>query len=191
IEGLWLGQPPGSGAPVARVLGAHHGDEWSSFEVALAIAEALVDGDGTDPVVTEWLDHATAWIVPYVNPDGVEAGVRYNARGVDLNRNYDYEWSAVEHASGMAPFSEPEPRAIRDTFHYAPPMLGLSLHAGAVNIGYVWNHTTSLPPEAPLLEELAWTYADVTTASGFWVTNGAAWYVTRGDTNDWSYGRQG
>jgi hypothetical protein len=23
---------------------------------------------------------------------------------------------------------------------------------------------------------------------GFWYTNGADWYITRGDTNDWAYG---
>lgn len=191
ILGLWLGQPPSSGAPTYRVLGAHHGDEWSSFEVALALAEHLVDADGQDADVTRWLDQATLWIVPYVNPDAIDRGRRYNANHVDLNRNYGFEWSEEEHASGTGPFSEPEVQAIRDTFFYDPPILGLSLHAGAANIGYVWNWTTQPAPDRDLLASLAWRYADLAGTPGFWVTNGAEWYVTRGDTNDWSYGSHG
>lgn len=191
IDALWLGQPPTSEAPVLRVLGAHHGDEWSSFELALALAEELVARDGLDPKVTELLDRATIWVVPYVNPDGVVARRRYNARGVDLNRNYDFQWRSSAYRAGPAPFSEPETRAVRALFQYDPPLLGLSLHSGAVNIGYVWNWTTEPADDRPLLEELAWGYAELTQAPGFWVTAGADWYVTHGDTNDWSYGRFG
>ena len=191
IDGLWIGQPPGSGAPVYRVLGGHHGDEWSSFEVPLALAEVLAAGDGQDPEITALLDETTLWIAPYVNPDGIVEGSRYNANAVDLNRNYDYAWNPFEFLPGPYPFSEPETRAVQAMSHYNLPMAGLSFHAGATNIGYVWNHTLIPAPDWELALELGTLYAEQTANTEFWVTNGAAWYVTFGDTNDWSYGRYG
>lgn len=38
---------------------------------------------------------------------------------------------------------------------------------------------------------LARAYQDGCTTNGFRYTNGANWYVTNGDTNDWSYGMWG
>ncbi len=191
ITALWLGQPPEAGAPTWRVLGAHHGDEWSSFEIALDTATALVEADGVDDEITALLDTSTVWIAPYVNPDGVVRGSRYNARDVDLNRNYDYEWSPLAFRAGDGPFSEPETRAVRAHAAFAPALASLSLHSGATNIGYVWNWSRAATPEERLLEALAQGYADACDAPGFYATNGADWYVTHGDTNDWSYGRYG
>ncbi len=137
IDALVIGQPPEAGAPALRVLATHHGDEWSSFEVALALAEALVQG--SDPRAERVRAEATTWVVPYVNPDGVVAGSRHNANFVDLNRNYDYQWSADEALSGDRPFSEPETRAVRALGQHVRPMSSLSLHSGARNLGWVWN----------------------------------------------------
>lgn len=191
IDALWLGQPPESGAPAYRILSGHHGDEWSAFEVALATAHALAAGDGPDPQLTGLLDQATIWIVPYVNPDGVVASTRWNARGIDLNRNYDYAWTASEFLAGSSPFSEPEVRAVRTFGHWVQPVLALSLHSGAANFGWVWNHTTLPAADAAELEAEAERYAAQTSMPDFWITNGADWYVTHGDTNDWAYGRHG
>ncbi|MEQ1501611.1 MAG: M14 family zinc carboxypeptidase [Myxococcota bacterium] len=191
ITGLWLGQEPGNGAPVVRILAGHHGDEPTSVEVALAVAARLVDGDGVDPAITATLDRSTVWIVPDVNPDGHAAGTRTNAAGVDLNRNYAYEWSASAVRPGDAPFSEPETRAIRAFGIAERPFVSLTLHAGATNLGWPWNYTTDDPVDAPILRGLSRQYAAACTAPGFWITQGADWYPTTGDTNDWAYGRYG
>ncbi len=176
----------GEGGRALRVLGGHHGDEGSSVEVALAVAEALAAGEVALPADTE------VWVVPAVNPDGLDAGTRYNARGVDLNRNYGWEWDAGTVNAGDAPFSEPETRAVRALARARSFDAGLTLHAGAQNLGWVWNWTADeRPPEEPLLADLAAAYAAQCGAPGFWLTNGADWYVTNGDTTDWTYGAWG
>jgi murein peptide amidase A len=89
--------------PALKVLvfGDIHGDEVAGMRIArrLIAAEA--------PARTELL------VVPTVNPDGVAAGTRGNARGVDLNRNFPYRWRPLDGGeySGAAPLSEPETRA--------------------------------------------------------------------------------
>lgn len=175
-----------------RVLGAHHGDEPISAELALGLAEELVSGWlEAEPGVTELLEEHEVFVQPVVNPDGLAADTRANARGVDLNRNYDFEWSSASYQPGEAPFSEAETRAVRTQAAWTAYGSGLSLHSGALNLGWVWNHTLDRTEEDALLEELALAYAAVCEASGFYVTNGADWYVTHGDTTDWAYGRHG
>jgi len=170
-----------------RILGTHHGDETSSAEVSLEAARRLLD----DPSVTPIIDDSEIWVVPHVNPDGVAALQRYNANNVDLNRNYGFEWSSSSFRPGDAPFSEPETQAIRALGAWVDFGLGLSVHSGAVNLGWVWNYTTEVTPDEELLSDLADVYAEDCTTEGFWTTNGAEWYITNGDTTDWSYGRYG
>jgi hypothetical protein len=191
IEAAWFGVPPGQGAPALRVLGGHHGDEPIAVEVALALACELADRDGEDEALTEMLDRSTVWVAPLVNPDGLLEGARTNSADVDLNRNYDYEWDGATSRAGQAPFSEPETRAVRSHALLERTLLSLSLHAGASNLGWPWNFTEAPPEDAQLFQLLAQHYAAHCSAPEFWVTQGAAWYVTYGDTNDWAYGRSG
>ena len=172
-----------------RILGAHHGDETSSAAVALHTAEFLLREPTTE--MTAWLDDHEVWIVPHVNPDGIQRLNRYNANNVDLNRNYGFMWSADEFRSGDYAFSEPETQNIRALGAWIPAGLGLSLHSGATNIGWVWNYTAERTEHDQLLEDIAATYAAHCNTDEFWITNGADWYVTNGDTTDWSYGRYG
>ena len=174
-----------------RILGDHHGDEPVSGVVALALAEHILDEYGRDERITRLVDTDAIWIVPVVNPDGVAGSTRYNADGVDLNRNYGHLWSDDEFRSGNGPFSEAETRAVRAHGAWTGLGAGLSLHSGETNIGWVWNHTTTPTSDAALLEAMARDYGAACSTPGFWLTNGADWYPTRGDANDWAYGRHG
>ncbi len=196
-RGLWavrMTDHPGArelDEPSLRVLGTHHGDEWSSMEVPLALAWRLAeDHEGGDPEVIDLLERNELWVLPVVNPDGVVAFTRRNADNIDLNRNYSYEHVASTW-SGAAPFSEPETKAVRAlalarSFHHS-----LSVHSGATNIGWVWNWISDDSPEDAFLADACAAYADDTDQDGFWVSQGADWYITHGDTNDWSYGVRG
>jgi murein peptide amidase A len=70
-----------SGTPVL-VVGCIHGNETAGIAIARAL-ERLSPND---------LD---LWIVPDTNPDGVAAGRRHNAHGLDLNRNFPWALAAV------------------------------------------------------------------------------------------------
>jgi hypothetical protein len=73
----------------------------------------------------------TVTIIPNLNPDGATksgATGRFNANNVDLNRNFDCEWSAKavwkneEVSGGTKAFSEPEAIALRDYVEQHDPV---------------------------------------------------------------------
>jgi hypothetical protein len=65
-----------------------------------------------------------------MNPDGLAAHTRQNARGVDLNRNWSYHWihQTGTYYSGPHPFSEPESRAMRRFISRIDPAFVVSFH---------------------------------------------------------------
>ena len=69
-------------------------------------------------------------MVPVYNPDGLAAGTRKNARGVDLNRNFPYHWANLDgnYESGPKPASEPETRAMMRFLRQVRPDWILSFH---------------------------------------------------------------
>lgn len=71
------------------------------------------------------------WLIPTVNPDGLAAGTRQNARGVDINRNSSDHWRPSDsqiYNPGPAPVSEPETRATLDFLDQTDPDLVLVFH---------------------------------------------------------------
>ena len=94
--------------PEVLFMGAHHGNEKPSYEVLIFFIQFIVDNYENGPVdVREAINNTELFIIPMVNPDGVEAGTRKNCApnhgpfglqkevtsiGVDLNRNYGYRW---------------------------------------------------------------------------------------------------
>ena len=103
LRAVRLGNPDAE--RTALVVGSIHGNETAGHDVVSALhrrAEKIGDVD--------------LWVVRTINPDGVRADRRGNARGVDLNRNFPYRWrgsspSSLEY-SGPRPLSEPESRAV-------------------------------------------------------------------------------
>ena len=107
--------------PVARALigGIHGGYELNTIQLMSATLAHLAVNPGEVP------DEVTLFVVPMMNPDGFHGGTdrvsgRLNGNRVDLNRNWDYNWSRQAWhgrwpvSGGDAPFSEPETSAIRD-----------------------------------------------------------------------------
>ncbi len=84
------------------LVGCIHGNECAGLRIISALAR-LRPARGVQ-----------LWLIGELNPDGTAAGTRQNARGVDLNRNFPYQWRPVSeptYYSGPRPVSEPETRA--------------------------------------------------------------------------------
>jgi protein MpaA len=113
------------GDPDARrrllVVGDIHGDESGG----MAITRDLT----SDPPPRSGL----IWTVGDLNPDGVAAGTRQNARGVDLNRNFPWHWRARQPRGGLEfsgphPLSEPESRLAHSLVLRVRPRITIWFH---------------------------------------------------------------
>ena len=168
--------------PEVRICGNHHGDEYMSAELPLNLALLLVQNYSSDPTITEMIDTREIWIIPMVNPDGHEADTRYNAHGVDLNRNYGYM------PESSNPYSEPETRAMRNNALQNNFVLSLSFHCSGDIVNYIWNYKTQPVADNAAVVVLSNQYG---SHNGYWVVEGYDWYQTLGDCNDFSYGCRG
>jgi carboxypeptidase T len=117
----------------------HHAREHLTVEQALYLLGQFTRTYATDTRVRNVVDTRELWIIPMVNPDGVEYDIasgsyrswRKNRQpnsgssyiGTDPNRNYGYQWGCCGGSSGStssatyrgpSAFSTPEVRAIRD-----------------------------------------------------------------------------
>lgn len=111
------GGDPGAGTSVL-VVGAIHGDETAGMPIARRLIAAGAPAG------------AELWVVPTINPDGVAAGSRGNAHGVDLNRNFSYDWAPLGGGeySGTGPLSEPESRAAKRLIQRVEPDVTIWFH---------------------------------------------------------------
>jgi len=121
---------------VVLVVGAIHGNEPASPPTVRAM------------VTASFADDVEVWLVPELNPDGVAAGTRWNANGVDLNRNFSWDWRAID--GGPAPISEPETHAITTLVDAIAPDLAVWVHQP---YGYV----SSVGPTTDRAFEAAWS----------------------------------
>jgi carboxypeptidase T len=199
-------------------LGCHHASEWISVEVPYLLGKYLVENYDTDPEIKRLVDNCEIWIVPLVNPDGLEYSIHFyrywrkNMRengdgtyGVDLNRNYGYKWgldnkgsspdSASELYRGTGPFSEPEIQAVRELFSQKNFLALLSYHNYSQLILYPWGYTKAASDKEEILFEIGNKMSQLMEpVNGRYyeaVQSGTGLYVTNGDTTDWSLGVYG
>ena len=110
-----LGEP---GTPTYVLISTMHGNEPHTRQ----ILTSLRDGRPIRGI--------DLWVIPTYNPDGLARHSRRNARGVDLNRNYPYDWADLDgnYESGSRPGSEPETRAVMRFLKRIEPKRLISFH---------------------------------------------------------------
>jgi len=190
-----------SDEPEFAYISSMHGDEVVGKEMCVNLINHLTDNYGTDPRVTDLVDSTEIWIMPSMNPDGTEAGQRWNANGVDLNRDFPDQFSD--------PINSPKGRQV-ETQHVMnwgalhATVLGANMHGGALVANYPFD---SNPSNAPVFSptpdpdhgtyvSIARTYADNNPpmsvsnshpAFDNGITNGADWFTILGGMQDWNY----
>ena len=169
-----------------RICGCHHGNELMSVELPLMLAWLLVENYESDPNIQDLVDEREIWIIPLVNPDGREMTSRYNANGVDLNRDYGYMWGGE--GGSPSPFSQPETKVIRNHAIDNNFVFSLSFHTSGDVVNYIWNYKGDPVADNEVVAALSEQYG---SHNNYWVVEGYDWYQTRGDTNDFSYGCRG
>ncbi len=194
---------------------AIHAREVITPEVCLALMDTLTNYYGIDPHITELVNTREIWFVVPVNPDGYYhnqvlepngGGMwRKNRRdngdgtyGVDLNRNYSYQWGYDDVGSspytgdatyrGTGPFSEPEAQNMRDFIASRQFVITMDYHSYSNLILWPWGYDYILCPDNDLYVQLGDTLQTLT--GGYAPSPITGLYLVNGSTVDWGYGEQ-
>ena len=176
----------GPGKPAVYLDGEHHGNEQLGGELAILLVHHLVEDTG-DALVRQVLSQSVVYITPMINPDGNARDQRDNLNGVDLNRNYPYNFSSGG-SHGDSAASEPETRANVDFMTGAELSLYMTFHTGTVALLYPWGDTTDPSPDAAMFER----FREVAEAAGVtYGPSGTTLYLANGASEDFAYGALG
>ncbi len=201
--------------PEVLIVGCHHARELITVEIPLAIIKTLTERYATDLRIKYLVDNREIWVVPMLNPDGhvyvedVNSWWRKNRntndysdpyyQGVDLNRNYSFQWGYDNIGSspqvwsetyrGETPFSEPETQAIRDLMVSHNFVIGLSYHSYGNLFLFPWGYINEDTEDHEIFEKLGQVYCK---QNGYVYGNAkdGIIYNTNGDMDDWMYGEQ-
>ncbi len=198
--------------PGMFVNGLIHAREPMGGENCLRFINYLCQNYGSDSIVTHLVNNREFYILPIVNPDGYEynrqtnpggGGMwRKNRRGgygIDLNRNWGYEWGYDNNGSspyqsdetyrGASAFSESETESMRQFINSHPNIkVIMNFHTYGGYFLYPWGYANIHAPDQPLFTIIG---DSCTAFSGY--AQGTPWellYNTNGESTDWQYGEQ-
>ncbi|MBQ8182466.1 MAG: M14 family metallocarboxypeptidase [Clostridia bacterium] len=175
----------GEGKETVVYVGGTHGLEWLTSLVLLRFCENIMyqsenDGQLSGYNVRKLLNNRRLIIIPEINPDGIEIAVKgacaceeykmidsricngdfsgwsANARGVDINHNFNADWYALRdyekergidspsprRFGGAFPESEPETKAITRLCRNIMPDMLFTFHSQGEEIYYEYGNNT-------------------------------------------------
>ena len=211
--------------PEVLYTGLTHAREPLSMMNLFYFANWLCENYNNNLIANYLLDNREMWFIPIVNPDGYfynetiapdGGGMhRKNRRsnpqnsncntgtqqGVDLNRNYGYNWGANNSGSsgnpcsavyrGSSAFSEPETEAVSNFILSREFNNALHYHSYSNLLIHSWGDGSY--PDEPYLTTLREIGNEMTHYNGYLVGTGieTVGYTVNGDAVDWSYGNAG
>jgi len=194
-----------------------HAREWLSPTTAIYVAERLIEGYvANDPSIMQMLQFFDFHIMPVANPDGYEycftgerlwrknrRPINVNCVGVDLNRNFGFQWGGVGSESdpcsnlyrGPNPESEVEVQnfaryILNDASKY---MMYYAYHTWGELFFTRWDYTGDVfvPEHAQLIDLATRAVNTINAVNGENYLAGIApdlMYAFAGSSSDWARG---
>ncbi|HDS01918.1 MAG TPA: hypothetical protein ENO22_01690 [candidate division Zixibacteria bacterium] len=200
--------------PEVFYTAAIHAREVITPLVLFNFADSLTQKYSTDTQIQNLVDNREIWFCFCVNPDGYyyneytdpggggmwRKNRRHNfdgSYGVDLNRNFGYEWGYDDEGSSPVPsdatyrgtmgFSEPETQNMRD-FHYEREfILSVYFHSYSDLILWPWGYDQFYTEDQDIFQVMG---DSIATWNGYAPSPAWGLYVANGTTDDWIYGEQ-
>lgn len=208
---------PNDNEEETRVLytGMHHAREPISLQQMLFFMYHLLENYETDPYIKQLIDNTELYFIPCLNPDGYEynrqispngGGMwRKNRRdnlnssyGVDLNRNYGYQWGYDDIGSSPDPFSmtyrgpgafsEPETQMIKEFCEEKQFPFVLNYHSYSNILLYPWGYIGDTTPDNRSFSEFAHKMTDDNSYP--YGPASLMLYSVNGNSDDWMYAEQ-
>lgn len=171
-----------------------HGDETGGYILMLHLADYLLKNYGANPRVNTLLDNLEVWINPLSNPDGtyrndntINSATRYNANGVDLNRNFPDPFNPNT-------FKQKETLDMIRFMRKHRFVLSANFHSGNEVVNYPWDrYLGKLHTDDTWFYTISRAYADMVhiySSPAYMnfldngVTRGAVWYLVYGGRQD-------
>ena len=180
--------------PEFKYIANMHGDETPGREFSIYLIEWLCENYGILDRATNLVDNTAIFIMPSMNPDGFENGSRYNANGIDLNRDFPDQFNDPNNTLNGR---QPETRAVMEWSWQHNFILSANMHSGALVANYPYDGPTSgtysACPDDDVFISLSLEYSMnhplMYNSSEFddGITNGSEWYAIDGGMQDWNY----
>lgn len=202
--------------PEVLYTALHHSREPGSLTQLIFYMWYLLENYETDEQIQFLINNTEMYFIPCVNPDGYvynqlnnpEGGGLWRknrvengdgSHGVDINRNYGYQWGYDNDGSSTNPlsetyrgpvaFSEPETRAVRDFCSVHQFQIALNYHTHGDLLVYPWSYYDAYTPD----HETFFQMARAMTLENQYrtgITSETVGYAVNGDSDDWMYGEQ-
>ncbi len=191
--------------PSVCYISTIHGDEPIGTDLCLRFCELLLSYYGTDAGITAFVNSTVIWVLPLMNPDGMDNRTRYNANNADLNRSFpvyatNFTTTLFDGERLGDAGRQPEVAAVMNWYAEQGFTLAANLHAGSQVVNYPYDNipgvssgSSAICPDDALFQNLSLRYATLnvsmhaSTEFTNGITNGCAWYILVGGLQDWSY----
>ncbi len=200
--------------PKVLYTALHHAREPNSLSQLIFYLWYLLENYETDLQVQFLVNNMALYFIPCLNPDGYIYNEQImpgggglwrknrrpfggNVYGVDLNRNYGYQWGFDDNGSspdpnsqvfrGDAPFSEPETQAAKAFCEQHNFQIILNYHTFGNLLIHPWGYNDVPTDEDALFKGMGEV---MNRYNGFRLGTGTetVGYVVNGGSDDWMYG---